>query len=95
MATLSVRLPSPPLQKSVEEYRAENDNVSKFISDRCQKYPDSYVGMGELYDNYKGWRYENAVEPVNNNMLGKDLTNLGFPIIKRNSGNARRGLKLK
>lgn len=51
--------------------------------------------MGELYDNYKGWRYENAVEPVNNNMLGKDLTNLGFPVIKRNSGNARRGLKLK
>lgn len=88
---------APPraVLQSVEAYRAENDNVSKFISDRCLKDPGSYVSMGDLYDNYKGWCYENAVEPVNNNMLGKDLTNLGFPVIKRNSGNARRGLRLK
>lgn len=88
---------SPPrsIQESVEDYRAENDNVSKFISDRCVEDPGSYVSMGELYDNYKGWCYQNAVEPMNNNMLGKDLTNLGFPVIRKNTGNARKGLKLK
>ncbi|MBP1182161.1 putative DNA primase/helicase [Methylobacterium sp. PvR107] len=88
---------APPgsVLKSVEEYRAENDNVSKFVSDRCVQDPGYCVSMGELYENYKGWCYQNAVEPVNNNMLGKDLTNLGFPVLRRNTGNARQGLKLK
>ena len=87
--------PPQSVLQSVEDYRAENDNVSKFISDRYLTDPGSSVSMGDLYESYKAWCYQNAVEPVNNNILGKDLTNLGFPVLKKNTGNARRGLRLK
>lgn len=87
--------PPPSVLQSTENYRAENDNVSNFISDRCVCEAGSSVSMGDLYNSYKGWCFENAVDPLTNNIFGKDLTSLGFSVIKRNSGNARRGLKLK
>lgn len=86
--------PPASVLDSVNEYKADNDNTSKFIQDRCVRCSVSSVGATDLYNSYRGWCMASAVEALPLNAFGKELTGLGFEVGRKNTGNVRKGLRL-
>lgn len=86
--------PPTSVLESVNEYKADNDNTSKFIHDRCVRCAMSSVGATDLYNSYRSWCMESAVEALPLNTFGKELTSLGFEVGRKNTGNVRKGLRL-
>lgn len=86
--------PPASVLESVNEYKADNDNTSKFIQDRCVRCPMSSVSANDLYQSYRSWCMESAVEPLPINTFGKELTGLGIDVGRSGKGNVRKGLRL-
>jgi hypothetical protein len=88
---------NPPsrVPQSTKTYRDDNDTIGQWIEAACIVEPRVQATMKELYESYKAWCENSAVEPMQNNSFGKELTRRGFESFRWRSGNGRIGISLK
>ena len=87
--------PPDNVSRSTKSYREENDIVGQWIQTCCHESPLLQATMRSLYDSYKIWCENSALEPLASNIFGKELTRRGFDSVKKKSGNERRGIGLR
>jgi len=66
------------LQDATNDYINEIDNVSQFISDKCDKKIDNIINRSELYDHYKDYCCDNGFTYQRNSDFYKRLDILGL-----------------
>jgi putative DNA primase/helicase len=88
---------NPPdrIKTATRSYRTDNDTVGQFIEACCVEDPKAKATAKELYDAYKSWCFNSALEPISNVTFGKDLGRRAFEPKKGRSGNAWAGLRLQ
>jgi putative DNA primase/helicase len=80
---------------STKRYRDDNDSVGQWIEAACTLEPSVRTTMKELFQSYSTWCENSGLDPLTNACFGKELSRLGFEIVRLRSGNARRGIALK
>lgn len=78
---------------ATEEYRVENDAVSRWMDDACTIVPGNAALATELsvlHRSYSKWTQREAAEQLSSVALGKALDRLGFPSKKGTGGRRRR-----
>jgi putative DNA primase/helicase len=62
------------------EYRAEQNIVGRFISDRCEVGPDKTARAGELYAAYRKWHDTTGEDgkPIGQRKFGEGMSELGY-----------------
>jgi putative DNA primase/helicase len=87
---------SPPeaVRRSTQTYRLENDTVGQFIEAACVRDPDARVIVKELYSGYILWCENSGYDALSTSQFGKEMTRLGFEVVKGNKGNGRKGIRL-
>jgi putative DNA primase/helicase len=60
------KLPELPnvMEEAIQQYRVENDLLSRFISECMTKNPDSRIGVQDTYSEYANWCARNNEVPV-------------------------------
>ena len=66
------------VKKATEDYRAEQDVVAAFLSDRCVIMPTAKAAVKDVYKAYIRWCEENGERPVSQRELGSRLVERGF-----------------
>ena len=79
--------PPPAVMAATQEYREESDPVGLFLSGWCERTDKAETQATILYEAYKLWCVENAVDPMTNTLFGRMLPERG--IEKRTSGVVR------
>lgn len=74
-----------------DQYRAESDQVGRFIEDRTESDPAYKVGATALYRAYKQWCEDNGERPKTQNAFGTGLTERGYAAAK---GTGNIGMRL-
>jgi P4 family phage/plasmid primase-like protien len=75
---------APLSEKAILEYKEDNCNVIKWLSDKKFKHVGDiadlrkYIGATYLYKNYKLWCTKFSERPVNMKMFGTTMTSVGF-----------------
>jgi putative DNA primase/helicase len=87
--------PPPSVIHSTKRYREDNDSVGQWIEAACALEPSARTAMKDLHEAYKNWCGNSGLDPLTNACFGKELSRLGFEIVRLRSGNARRGIALK
>lgn len=90
-------VPAACLAKS-QEYRQEQDDVSRFLDEMCERIPGTSVAGRELYAAYRGWHAEEGLDgkPVHRIVFGKRLKALGYPAFEAGLRHTRHsGLTLR
>ena len=88
---------NPPerIKAATTAYRADNDVVGRFIESCCVEAPSAKATTGKLYDAYKAWCFDTALEPIPIVMFGKELSRRGLVSKRERAGNAWRGIRLR
>lgn len=82
------------VRAATASYRAENDTVRGFITDRCVVEPTASVAAQELYESYVAWCEARDEEALNVTNFGRRLTAMNYA--RHRSGTVRRrGLRLR
>jgi putative DNA primase/helicase len=87
--------PPPSVVHSTKRYREDNDSVGQWIEAACMLEPGVRTAVKDLHEAYKTWCGNSGLDPLTNACFGKELSRLGFEIVRLRSGNARRGIALK
>jgi len=66
------------VKEATENYRAEQDVVAAFLSDRCVVAPTAKAAIRDVYKAYLTWCEENGERPVSQRELGSRLVERGF-----------------
>jgi putative DNA primase/helicase len=85
--------PPAAVADATSAYRAEMDNVGRFIEEACETSPGASCMAGNLYDAYARWCENNGVAPSNSKAFGNDLDERGFRCRRRSEGNCRIGIR--
>ena len=56
----------------------KNNHVGKFITDRCIKNGNHSVFIGELYECYRDWAYQNKIMSISKRKFIDALYECGF-----------------
>jgi len=87
---------NPPdiVKAATEEYKTEEDIMSRFIEECCDRQPEGTINASVLYQAYKNWCEENSFEVPSQTSFGRKMGGI-FP--KSNSSGRRiySGLLLK
>lgn len=70
--------PPPAVVAATAEYREDSDPLGIFLGQWCERMDKAAVQATDLYEAYKLWCGENAVEPVSNTLFGRMLTERGI-----------------
>lgn len=87
--------PPASVRNETTRYRSDSDTVASFVEVSCDRVEDAIERMNVLHSAYGRWCETSGLEPLSSNMFGKELTRLGFPVIRRKDGNGRLGIRLK
>ena len=87
--------PPTSVRNATTRYRSDSDTVASFVEVSCDRFEDAIEKMNVLHSAYSRWCETSGLEPLSSNMFGKELTRLGFPVIRRKDGNGRQGIRLK
>ena len=83
------------VRKSTNEYKASEDSIGRFVSERCLTLPDVSVLFKELYAAYLEWHGETLDgEPMNENTFGRRLTEKDFPTGTTGWGSNKQRIRL-
>lgn len=78
------------------EYRADQDNVTRFIEEKCERVYDAKTRPSDLYEAYAGWcTLHNERYPFGPKKFSQRLRTLGFARDRLGNSTAILGLKLK
>jgi putative DNA primase/helicase len=65
---------SDGMEKEINEYRRQNNNVLLFVEEECNVCPDVTVSKNRLYSLYNQWADSNGYRPLSKVNFGKELT---------------------
>ena len=83
------------VQDATAHYRAEQDVLGEFLSERCIKDAQAFVATAALYKAYTTWCEDGGEKPVNKTAFGRGLTERGFVQGRTKSGRFWQGLRLR
>jgi putative DNA primase/helicase len=83
------------VSKATAEYRAEQDVLAAFITDRCVVRPGAMAQASDLYSAYKQWCADAGEEPVKQRAFGMSLTERRFKRTPRNGRTWYEGIGLR
>jgi putative DNA primase/helicase len=87
--------PPDGIVAATDAYRAEENVLGAFISDRCLTGPNLSVPVGPLFDAWKAWAEANGERPGTATSFGRTLTDAGYPSERDTQGRrVRRGIAL-
>lgn len=75
--------PPQKVREAVLEYRSENDNVGRWIQERCSIRPDLTMPAGEGVKDYNGWARDLHEKEITANMFGRRLGQYHAGLLKR------------
>lgn len=64
---------SDDIQKEIDEYKRENNNVLLFVDEQCEITPDISITKKDLYEAYKEWCKQNGHYSLSKNKFGIEL----------------------
>ena len=82
------------VRNATENYRAENDWLKNFLSERCELGENFKVSAKDLYDGYKKYCEETGEEIKSNQAFGRALSNAGFERSRTSSCRSWKGLQI-
>jgi putative DNA primase/helicase len=83
------------VRKATHTYRAEMDELGKFLQDKCVVENGATVPAGELYQAYEGWCHQSGEKALTKTALGLRLTERGFAPDRTNSTRFWVGLRFR
>lgn len=88
LRTTAKRL-TPEVQAATSDYRAQQDRLGAFLTDRCELGPHFTVAVKDLFEAYAGWAEENGEEPLGKTKFGDLLKQRGITQRKAAKGTRR------
>ena len=85
---------SEAVEAATESYRASEDIIGAFISDRCAVESGVREQFSALYTAYRDWASANSETPISNRAFALRLTERGLPGHKDAEGRWRIGVRL-
>jgi putative DNA primase/helicase len=85
----------PEVLEATARYRAEVDDLYRFLEERTERAPDASVQASVLYQAYKDWAQQEGAEPVGAKRFGEAMLNLGYERYEAGGKRYYRGLRLK
>jgi P4 family phage/plasmid primase-like protien len=85
----------PEVLEATAKYRAEVDDIYRFLEERTERAPDASVQASVLYQAYKDWAQQEEAEPVGAKRFGEAMLNLGYERYEAGGKRYYRGLRLK
>ena len=90
------RIPEPDcVKEAVQAYRQDNDWLTNFLEDCCDRAPEYTQRAGEVYDAYRRWCEDKREWTRSVGDFKAALTGAGFRWQKAKTGNLYFGLRLK
>ncbi|MBU4355632.1 MAG: DNA primase [Proteobacteria bacterium] len=75
--------PPPMVLQATQDYQEEEDDVGRFIDERCIQTDDARVRASELYDGYKRWSDDNGLTPMSNRKFPERIMERFVRVITR------------
>ncbi len=69
---------APQVKTATNKYRNEQDKISNFLKEKCIKSSHRKIVKGYLYYNYKGFCFDNDIEPLEQNPFNRALIKKGL-----------------
>lgn len=66
------------VRAATAEYKHESNPIQQFIEAWCEKRAEAIVGSSRMYDAYKLWCKESALDPMTQNSFGRRMTGMNF-----------------
>lgn len=82
------------VERATDAYRREQDQVARFVDERCKRDPTARTRNTVIYDAYSTWANANDLPVKGNQELGKALSALGFASSHSNGATVKKGLSL-
>lgn len=82
------------IEQATDAYRHEQDQVERFIDERCKRDSNARTLNSEIYDAYTAWATTNGAPILSKQALGTALTRLGFATGHSNGQTLKKGLAL-
>lgn len=83
----------PTVLARTEQYRVDNDAVSRFIAEVCDVNANVAAETSTIHVAFERWARREGVEPMTARALGQALDRQGFPAVKGTGGRRfRRGI---
>lgn len=73
---------------AVSSYRADSDQIGRWMDERCLLAPNIFLPSGKGYDDYKTWCLASGEEPVSQNKWGRRMNDKG---LEQSPNTANRG----
>jgi putative DNA primase/helicase len=87
--------PPEGIAAATDAYRAEEDTLGAFITDRCVTGADLAAPVGPLFDAWKAWAEANGEKPGTATSFGRMINDAGYPAAKDAKGRrVRSGIAL-
>lgn len=86
------------MQKEIDEYRDDNNNVKLFVNDACILSPDATVSIGSLFEGFVAWCEYNGCQHQKQIRFGKELQRQFTGLVKETGTNGKwfwRGIDLR
>jgi putative DNA primase/helicase len=84
----------PEVEAATREWREENDNIARFIADRCEIGDYYSESAARLYDTYKAWAEKNKEYILNQKKFAASLEAHGYKKSETKRGRKYHGLKV-
>ena len=89
-------LPAPEsVQRSINEYKEDEDYFNRFLEDCCLKSEYGFVFTNDLLPAYHGWAVGNGAPKISDKTLKSRLANHGIKPVRRSNGRGYLGISLK
>lgn len=73
---------------ATNQYRADSDQVGRWMDERCVQTPNTFLSSGKGYEDYKKWCGEGGEEPMSQNKWSRRMNEKG---LEANPNTANRG----
>ncbi len=84
----------PAVLAATAEYRAGEDELGRFIEDRCEVLEGASALAGDLWRAWQDWAREQGADHLSARALGLRLGDRGYQNAKTSKGRAWRGIRL-
>lgn len=69
-----------------DEWKAENDQLARFIEECCVRFQGAHARSRQLYDRYKAWAEGAGETVITETMFGRRMKTRGFVKKETNIG---------
>lgn len=87
--------PPAAVLEQTERYRASEDVIGEFLTERTVRLAGASVKAGDLYDDFQKWCQSSGQRAVNGKEFAAEITARGFERVERSAGRIYRGIGLR